>query len=67
MFDTTANRYLRASLSSAGSTSGYSCISGNNSKYRSIRSGVPTTMPKFSNASPSESRPISRYLRYGSR
>jgi hypothetical protein len=35
MFDTTANRYLSASLSSVGSTSGYSCISGNNSKYRS--------------------------------
>jgi hypothetical protein len=28
MFDTTANRYLPASLSSAGSTSGYSFISG---------------------------------------
>ena len=41
MFDTTANRYLPASLSSVGSTSGYNCISGNNSKYRSIRSAVP--------------------------
>src|ERR1700720_811860 len=36
MFDTTASRYLPANFSSVGSTSGYNCISGNSSKYRSI-------------------------------
>jgi hypothetical protein len=35
-------------------------ISGNNSKYRSIRLAVPPTTPKCSNASSRESSPISR-------